>query len=372
VIGSGTIRRTEGRLADGREIYFYDRPDRPDRDIADPRDLTAPTITSDMRYDRLLDEWVVVASLRQQRTNLPSPADCPLCPSRGGQWTEIPQADYDAVVIANRFPSLVTAPVSSASLDLSLGVDEAGGAPLVRPNAGRCEVVSFTSQHDVSFRDLSPAQARLVVEVWADRTRELAGWPNVEQVFCFENRGDEIGATIRHPHGQIYAYPYVTPRTRQMLNAARRHRDRHGGNLFADLLTMELADGRRVVRRGEHWTAFVPVAARWPIEVHLLPDRQVAELGELTDAERDDFVDVYLDLLGRLDRLYDRPLPYISGWHQAPVRSGRDLAYTHLQVFSMQRSADRWKYLAGSESAMGAFVNDVRPEDLAQRLRDLA
>jgi UDPglucose--hexose-1-phosphate uridylyltransferase len=368
VIGSETVRRTDGRLADGREIYFYDRPGAPDRTIVDRRDLTPPPLTADMRYDRMLDEWVAVAALRQHRTNLPSSDECPLCPSRDGQWTEIPEPDYDVVVLANRFPSLVP---TTATVDLTPRPSESAAAPLIRPNVGRCEVVSFASDHDLAFRELSPGQARMVVDVWADRTRELAGWPNVEQVFCFENRGDEIGATIRHPHGQIYAYPYVTPRTRQMLSAADRYRDRHGGNLFADLLAMERRDGRRVVVRGACWTAYVPVAARWPIEVHLLPDRQVAELGELTDTERDDFVAVYLDVLRRLDRLYDRPLPYIAAWHQAPVRSGRDLAYTHLQVYSLQRTADRWKYLAGSESGMGAFVNDVRPEDLAERLRRL-
>jgi UDPglucose--hexose-1-phosphate uridylyltransferase len=371
VIGSRTARRTDGRLADGREIYFYDRPGRPLRDVADPRDLTAPSIASDLRYDRLLDEWVAVAALRQHRTNLPASDECPLCPSRDGRWTEVPQSDYDVVVLANRFPSLVP-PASSTPVDLSPRADEDGVAPLIRPNVGRCEVVSFTSDHDVAFHELPPEQARLVVDVWADRTRELATWPNVEQVFCFENRGDEIGATIRHPHGQIYAFPYVAPRTRQMLAAAESYRERHGGNLFADLLAMEQRDGRRVVIRGDSWTVFVPVAARWPVEVHLLPDRQVAELAELSDAERDDFVAVYLDVLRRLDRLYEKPLPYIAAWHQAPVREGRDLAYAHLQVYSMQRTADRWKYLAGSESGMGAFVNDVRPEDLAERLRRLA
>jgi UDPglucose--hexose-1-phosphate uridylyltransferase len=371
VIGSPLVRRTDGRLADGRDIYFYDRQERPPRVISDPRDLDPPSIASDMRYDRLLDEWVAVAALRQHRTHRPATDDCPLCPSRDGQWTEIPEPDYDVVVLANRFPSLVP-PTSSTPVDLSPRADEDGAAPLIRPNVGRCEVVSFTSRHGGAFHDLEPAQARLVVDVWADRTRELATWPNVEQVFCFENRGDEIGATIRHPHGQIYAYPYVTPRTRQMLRAAHVHRERHGGNLFADLLAAEQRDGRRIVVRGVCWTAFVPVAARWPVEVHLAPNRQVAEIGELTDDERDEFVTIYQDLLARLDRMYDAPLPYIAAWHQAPVREGRDLAYTHLQVFSMQRSASRWKYLAGSESGMGAFVNDVRPEDLAERLRDLA
>jgi UDPglucose--hexose-1-phosphate uridylyltransferase len=156
-----------------------------------------------------------------------------------------------------------------------------------------------------------------------------------------------------------------------MLGAASRHRRRTSRNLFADLLAAEHQADVRVVRRTEHWTAFVPAAARWPLEVHLYPDRQVIDLAGLTDAERDDFATLYLDLLGRIDRLYDRPMPYIAAWHQAPVRANRDLAYLHLELISIRRAADKLKYVAGSESIMGVFINDVSPEDMAARLRDL-
>ncbi|HLR93551.1 MAG TPA: galactose-1-phosphate uridylyltransferase, partial [Jiangellaceae bacterium] len=160
------------------------------------------------------------------------------------------------------------------------------------------------------------------------------------------------------------------PRTTRMLASARRYRERAGGNLFADVLATEQA-GARVITRSQHWTAFVPAAARWPVEVHVYPHRHIPDIPALTDAERDDFVGVYLDLLRRFDALYDAPLPYIAAWHQAPVRTGRDLAYLHLQLFSIRRSADKLKYLAGSESGMGAFITDVLPEDVAGRLREV-
>lgn len=357
------MKRTATRLADGRALIYFDHDDSPARTTHDPRELPPVSTSSEMRHDPMLDEWVVMAGHRQTRTFLPAAAENPLAPSRNGVQTEIPSSDYDVVVFENRFPSLST---DAAPPELS------GAIPLVpqRPGVGRCEVVCFTSDPEQSFAQLSPAQARLVVEAWADRTAELSKLADVEQVFCFENRGREIGVTLTHPHGQVYAYPFTTPRTARMLASARRHRERTGRNLFADVLAEEQA-GDRVITRSDHWTAFVPAAARWPVEVHLYPHRHVPDIPALADAERDDFVDVYLDLLRRFDALYDAPLPYIAAWHQAPVQAGRDLAYLHLQVFSIRRSADKLKYLAGSESGMGAFITDVLPEDVASRLREV-
>jgi UDPglucose--hexose-1-phosphate uridylyltransferase len=155
-----------------------------------------------------------------------------------------------------------------------------------------------------------------------------------------------------------------------MLESAQRYRDATGNNLFAALLAAEQQAEERIVTRGEHWTAFVPSAARWPVEVHLYPNTQVPDLASLDDAARDELSVVYLDLLRRLDALYDVSMPYISGWHQAPVRAGRDLSYLHLQLFSIRRAPNKLKYLAGSESAMGAFINDVTPEQIAASLRE--
>ena len=189
-------------------------------------------------------------------------------------------------------------------------------------------------------------------------------------VVVFENFGREIGVTLGHPHGQIYGYPFVTPRTERMLGQARRHREQTGRSLFADVLAAELASGDRVVARGERWSAFVPFAARWPVEVHLYPHRRVAALPELDEAERSELPDLYLALLRRMEAAYGAAMPYISAWHQAPVRRDRDLAHLHLELFSIRRAPGKLKYLAGSESAMGAFVSDRAPEETARALRE--
>jgi len=316
--------------------------------------LSPVQVGSEARRDRLLDEWVVIASHRQDRTFLPANDQCPLCPSTDTMLTEIPAPEYEVVVFENRFPTL------PATLD---GQSTA---------AGRCEVICFSQDHGASFADLTTDQAATVMAAWLDRSAELGGLPGVEQVYCFENRGQEIGVTLAHPHGQIYAYPYVTPRTSRMLRANAGHRQATGRNLFDDVLAAERDQACRVVLDGEQWTAFVPYAARWPYEVHVYPHRRVPDLAALSEAARAEFSVLYLDLLRRFDRLFGGPAPYIAAWHQAPVRQGRDQFALHLELFTVQRAPGRLKYLAGSESGMGAFANDVTPEAAALRLRELA
>jgi UDPglucose--hexose-1-phosphate uridylyltransferase len=359
------VKRTVTHLADGRELIYFDERDDASRDAVDQRELPPPPAASEMRHDPILDEWVAIAAHRQSRTFHPPSDECPLCPSTPDWQSEIPAGEYDVVVFENRFPSF------SHRVGPERG-DLLPGLVPTRPGAGRCEVVCFTSDHNASFASLSQARVRTVLEAWADRTADLSTRDDVEQVFCFENRGTEIGVTLPHPHGQIYAYPFVTPRTRRMLASAREYRAGHGdGNLFADVLAAERADGSRVVAQNPHWTAFVPAVARWPFEVHLYPHRRVADIPALTSAERDTFAPIYLEVLRRLDGMFGLAMPYISAWHQAPVRVDRDLAYLHLQLFSTRRAPGKLKYLAGSESGMGVFVNDVRPEQAAQMLREV-
>jgi len=385
----GHVHVTPAVLADGRELFYFDDPstatDR--RDIVDQRPLPPAMASSTVRFDRLLGEWVAIAGHRQSRTYLPPDDECPLCPSRSGHQSEIPAHDYDVVVFENRFPSFASpseldpenSPDGNGFPDTTGFAERTGfagsiGLPdsfLSRPGVGRCEVVCFTSDHDAAFSSLSPTRVRTVIEAWVARSEALAAIPEVEQVFCFENRGEEIGVTLSHPHGQIYGYPFVTPRTAQMLDSARTHLAATGRNLFADVLDAELRSGERIVASNEHWTAFVPFAARWPLEVHLYPNRQVPDLPSLTDTEREQLAAIYLDVLRRMERVHQDSLPYIAAWHQAPVRIDRDLAYLHLELFSIRRAPGKLKYLAGSESAMGAFVNDVLPEEAARRMREV-
>ncbi|MCW2607683.1 MAG: galactose-phosphate uridylyltransferase [Frankiales bacterium] len=358
------MRRTDARMSDGRAILYYDRGQGPAPSARDLRDLPPRTSVSELRWDPTVEEWVVVAGHRQGRTFLPPTDECPLCPSAPGRPSEVAAGSYEVVVFENRFSSL-----SDAAADLLPDVLE--GLVPRRPGHGRCEVVCFTPDHDASFAALTPDAVRLVVDVWADRTASLGALPGVEQVFPFENRGVEIGVTLAHPHGQVYAYPFVTPRTRRTLAAAARHRKRTGRALYDDVVAAELASDR-VVAADEHWVAFVPAAARWPFEVHLHPRVRVPDLPALGEAARDAFGPLYLDVLRRLDGVFGVRMPYVAAWHQAPVREGRDDAALHLQLFSSRRTPTRLKYLAGSESAMDVFVNDVSPEEAARLLRAAA
>lgn len=358
---------TRRSLADGRQIFYFDDAGRTrDHTARDTRELPTLDHSSRMRYDVLTGEWITVASHRMTRTHLPSTAECPLCPTNETRTpTEIPDANYDVAVFENRFPSFASAPQD--------GAPNTGDGPGDRPALGHCEVMCFSSDHTASVAELPLERMRTIVGAWISRTEELSADPVVEQVFCFENRGEEIGVTLTHPHGQIYAYPYVTPRTRSMLTQADKHFERTGRSLLADVLASEREDGTRLIYDGDHWSAYVPIAARWPIEIHLAPHRDIPDLPSLNDEEREELAVVYQDLLRRVDRFYpgiDR-VPYIAAWHQAPVRIDRPLSRLHLQLFSILRAPGKLKYLAGSESAMGAWVNDAIPEAVAARLREL-
>jgi UDPglucose--hexose-1-phosphate uridylyltransferase len=385
------VWRGSGRLADGREIIYYDEsPGSGRASVPDTRDLTAeerpvPGPESGLRWDPLTGEWVIVAGQRQGRTFLPPAEHCPLDPSRPGRPTEIPAPDYDVVVFENRFPSLygATAPGEAApegqNGSRASAVGWAAAKPgqdglisTARPAFGRCEVVCFTAEHEGSFADLPPRRVRTVLEAWADRSAALAAMPGIAQVFCFENRGEEIGVTLHHPHGQIYAYPFVTPRTAQLQARASAHAAAGRGNLFDDVLAAEVAAGTRLVAGNGQWTAFVPAAARWPYEILIFPDRRVPDLPSLDEDQRAAFGPLYTDVLGRLRALFDGLPPYIAAWYQAPAGDGpdRDEFALHLRVMSVRRAPGKLKYLAGSESAMGVWINDVVPETAAQRLRD--
>lgn len=362
------IRQTAARLADGREIVYFDDAGTPERERrVDLRELDARPVTPTMRFDALSGEWITVATSRQSRVHLPSADADPLAPQSPGNPSEIPD-DYDVAVFENRSPSFGPAVADGRAGDSGVADWAHGLRPPVgasHPAVGRCEVIAFDPDHDGSFGTQSTSRARTIVEAWAERTRVLSTVPGVQHVFPFENRGVEIGVTLPHPHGQLYAYPYVPQRIRQITRSI----DEHGPRLFDDLLEHELA-GPRVLLEGEHCTAFVPYASRWPVEVRLLPHRHMPDLSATTDAERDELAVMTLRLARALDALYDAPLPYIAGWIQAPVAEYRDTLRLSWSVTSPRRAVDKLKYLAGSEAMMGAWIADISPEGGAARLRD--
>jgi UDPglucose--hexose-1-phosphate uridylyltransferase len=381
------MHKTQTWLADGRECTFYDRRPMQREVPADRRSLPARPDPAELRFDVRSGRWVVIAGHRQDRMFRPSPSDCPLCPSGESVATEIPATDFEVVVFDNRFPALTTAGLDPPDLgaarleppDLGVAADPVGtaaaetlprSAPI--PAYGRCEIVCFSPDHDVSFADLKPDQVRLILDVWRDRTEILHATPGIEQVFCFENRGPEIGVTQPHPHGQIYAFPFVAPRTAATLERAADYRRGTGRNLYDDALAVDREAVDRVIVADESWTAFVPYAAQWPYEVHLYPNRRHRDLTSLDDVELDSLATIYLDLLQRFDRLFDTPAPYVAAWHQAPVGpAGRDFAL-HLELFTNRRTSTTLKHLAGTEIGMAVFSNDVVPEQAAERLRQVA
>ncbi|WP_104091241.1 galactose-1-phosphate uridylyltransferase [Arthrobacter sp. GMC3] len=357
---------TSTLLADGRElIYFDDGGQRKAHTASDtrPLDPRSDANTGELRFDALTGDWVAIAAHRQTRTYLPPANQCPLCPTTGENLSEIPASGYDVAVFENRFPSL---------------------GPAVGDNAenpewgtkcrafGRCEVVAFTPEHTGSFGALSTERARTVIDAWAHRTQALSALPGVKQVFPFENRGQDIGVTLHHPHGQIYAYSYVPPRSAVMAAAALAYYEKHDGRetLLGSIVAKESESGERMIAQGKHFSAYVPFAAHMPLEIHLTPHRQVADFAALNDAERDELAVMYLDVLRRVDNLYDTPTPYIAAWHQTPLDAANRLAGRfHLELTSPRRAADKLKFLAGSEAAMGAFINDTTPEQTAALLR---
>jgi UDPglucose--hexose-1-phosphate uridylyltransferase len=296
------------------------------------------------RWNPLRREWVLVAASRQDRTFLPERSACPLCPSREGHSTEIPASHFEAAVFENRFPAMVPA----------------------RPAGGRCEVVVYTDQHDGSFATLPEPRLRRLAEVWTDRCRELAQQPGIKYVYVFENRGEQVGVTLHHPHGQIYAYPFVPP------VAAVELRRQTAGCLQCRLIRDELEGRRRMLIDHGGVVAYVPGYARWPYEVHLAPRTHRASLPAMASALRLSLLSAMQRIARAYDRLFDTPMPYMMAMHQAPVGAPAGAqAHLHVEFYPTLRDRGKLKYLAGSESGAGVFINDTLAEASAERLRSV-
>lgn len=356
-----TNSRIDGKLFDGRDLFYFDDPNSglPATRKPDLREAAERPQTAELRFDPLTSDWITVASHRQQRAFLPPQHSCPLCPTTETNLSELPD-NFDVAVFENKGPAFGPA---MGHIEHPNGKPRFGFATTA---FGRCEVVVFSPEHQGSLAQMPVTRVRTVISAWMNRTKELMATDGVVQVFPFENRGEEIGVTLHHPHGQIYSYPFVTPKTKSLVEAVKAH----NGDFFAELFAFESQSERKVLE-SDHFMAFVPYAARWPLEIHMLPKRHIQDLSQLTEAEADDLAVQYKRVLMAVDGLYDSPTPYISAWHQAPKVDSRDQIRLMLQITSPRRAVDKLKYLAGSESAMGAFVGDVAPEETAARIREV-
>jgi UDPglucose--hexose-1-phosphate uridylyltransferase len=333
------------------------------------------------RLDVFTDAWIGIAPARNARP-LDSAAQtvesCPFCP--GGREVPFP---YEAAVFDNAFPSFHPDPPPTPEAGSADGraadarPEDRGTARAATPGLdgptgpalGRCEVVLYTHRHEASFRGLSPTELGRVVTVWIDRTRELWSDPAHAYVCVFENRGAEVGATIAHPHGQIYALDHVPPVTAAKAAAHRRHRERDGRCLSC---AATAADERslRVVFANESFVVAVPFAARWPFEVAVRARRHgLGRLAGLVPEEQRDLALALRDVARRYDALFGFPLPYMMVAQEAP----NDAPDWHLafELYPLHRAPGVTKIRAGVETGLGLFLNDVAPEDAARRLAGL-
>jgi UDPglucose--hexose-1-phosphate uridylyltransferase len=265
--------------------------------------------------------------------------------------------DYEIAVFENKFPSLSSPPPDSAY--------QGSQAVPSLPANGVCEVVCYSPEHNATLADLPPSQVRKLVRVWRERYADLSGRSGIGYVFIFENKGKEIGVTLSHPHGQIYAYPFVPKVVQIRLDAELSHYELTGRALVDDWLEGELLDGSRVIATVGDWAAVVPAFARYPYEVHIAPTQPYQTLTTLPEPALDDLAKILRDVAGRLDRLFGFSMPYIMSMYQHPAPHTRFV----VEFAPPYRSADKLKYLAGSEAGCGVFINDTLPEESAEALR---
>lgn len=312
---------------------------------------------AELRFNPLLRDWTMVASNRQKRPNMPKDY-CPFCPGSG----KVPAA-YDVLTYDNDFPAL--------SQDPPQPDDVATPLYAVQPAYGKCEVVLYSSQHTAALSTLPVPQIRKVVDLWATRFHALAQDPKHQYVFIFENRGPEVGVTMPHPHGQIYAYPYVPQKLSVELESCRIHHDETGHCLLCDMNAEERTDGRRMVAETEHFLAYLPFFTDYPFGVFIVSKGHKTAIVDFGDAERDDLARMLKRLTAGMDALYARDFPYMMALHQRPVNGDNVEAYYHFHIefYPPLRDKDKQKFLASSETGAWAPCNPTAVEETAVLLR---
>ncbi|MFH1538690.1 MAG: galactose-1-phosphate uridylyltransferase [bacterium] len=320
---------------------------------------------SEMRWNPTMREWVVTATHRQDRTFKPPKDFCPLCGTKKDAFpTEVPADDYQMVVFENKFPAFRHEPEQE-------GVEGSELYP-VAPSKGICEVILYTPKHEGTLTDYPTSHIRKVVELWTDRTIELGALDYIDYVFIFENKGEVVGVTLHHPHGQLYAFPFIPPRIQREMESQRAHREKTGRCLYCDIAAEEKKAGKRVILENESFLAAVPFYARYPYEVHIFAKEHRQGLPELSDGEKDDLAVILKGVLLKYDNLFGTSFPYMMVLHQAPTTADPPDFHFHIEFYPPMRTKDRLKYLAGCESGAGTFVNDSNPEEKAAELRNCA
>lgn len=347
---------------DGRQLWLYSDAPMHEGMIA-PSPFADPLVANPhLRWHPLRGEWIAYTSYRQDRTFLPPPEYNPLAVTTNPAFpTELPQGNWQVAVFDNRFPSL--------KLDAH---NPPESIVPTTPATGKCEVVVFTQDAESSLGKLPLSHIELLLQVWGIRTDEIGQLPDIRYVLPFENRGQAMGVTLNHPHGQIYAYPVIPPVPARMQQQATAYYAEHGRGPLEVMIESELQDDKRIIYRGDHAVAFIPACARYPYEVWVAPIKATATFSTLTEAQRVDLARALKTVLMKYDALWKRPFPYLMAWYQAPTDGeSHPEAHLHAEFYPPYRTAEKLKYLAGTELAAGLFVMDALPEDKALELQSV-
>ena len=318
----------------------------------------------ELRCDPVKGQKVAYATKRQDRTFHPPKDFCPLCPTKSSKMeTEIPESDYDIVVFENKFPTFSRNPdvLGKKKKNLYRNVE----------SKGICEVVCYTQEHDLYLEDQSAKKIENLIKVWQDRYYNLGKKDFIKYVFIFENKGKEIGVTLSHPHGQIYAFSYIPPVVRQELKFSKDFYHKNKKCLHCAIIKEELKEGNRIIIRNDDFIAFIPFYARWPYEVHIYSLRHLGNLCELNGKEITSLAEAIKELIIRYNKLFNFRMPYVMVIHQNPTdNKNYDYDHLHFEFYPPYRTKDKFKYMAGCELGAGTFINDTLPEEKAKELRE--
>ena len=312
----------------------------------------------ELRWDPILREWIIVSGKRKERPVL-EVVRCPFCP----RSEEVPSADWRVLALPNKYPALSPDP----------------GPPDVkcddfyrcRRAKGFCEVVVYTPRHDVTLAQLDTVHIKDLIDLWTERYRELGNVDYVDYVFIFENKGREIGVTLDHPHGQIYAFPFIPPIIKRELTSSRLYMRKANKCLFCSIIEKERSDGTRIVCENKNFICFLPFFTRWPYGVHLYPKKHVQSLLDLAEHERFELASILKEILTKFDNLFNFSFPYMMVLHQKPT-DGRDYPHYHFHIefYPPYREKNKLKFFASVESGAGTITYDCSPEDKAKELRE--
>lgn len=313
---------------------------------------------AELRWHPLIEDWVMIASHRQNRPQMPKDW-CPFCPGSGKVPDKFDVYEYD-----NDFPALSQNPPEPD--------DVATDFFKVKPAYGKCEVILYSPEHTVTLPELSVDHISKLVDLWVERFNAIKADDKIKYVFIFENRGEAVGVTMPHPHGQIYGYSVVPKKLQLEVNSAKKYLSENGKCIFCDMLEKETEAEKRIIFKTEHFTVFLPFFCEYPYGVYIMANRHVSNIAEFTDEEKRDFAKVMKETTGMLDSLFGFKFPYMMCMHNAPVNGEDPSEYFHFHVefFPPMRSADKIKFNASSETGAWAHCNPTAPEAKAEELRE--